>query len=66
MGQVINTNVLSLNAQRNLSTSQSSTGDGAAAPVVGLAHQQREGRRGRSRDLGPLHDADPRPEPGRA
>ena len=65
-GQVINTNVSSLNAQRNLSTSQSALSHVAAAPVLGPAHQQRQGRRRRPRHLRALHHADPRPEPGRA
>jgi hypothetical protein len=46
MAQVINTNTMSLNAQRNLSTSGSSLYH-HPAPLVRPAHQQREGRRGR-------------------
>ena len=51
MALVINTNVLSLNAQRNLTTSQSALGDGAPAIVIRFAHQQRERRRRGSGDL---------------
>ena len=43
MPQIINTNVASLNAQRNLNTSQSALQHLAAAPLVRLAHQQCEG-----------------------
>ena len=47
MPQTINTNLVSLNAQRNLNMSQSVAGDVDAAPVVGPARQQRQRRRGR-------------------
>ena len=66
MAQVINTNIASLNAQRNLNASQSALADLAAAPVFRPAHQQRQGRRGRPGDLRTHDRADPRPEPGGA
>jgi flagellin len=55
MAQIINTNVASLNTQRNLNVSQNGPGNGDPASVVGPAHQQRQGRRRRSGDLRALH-----------
>ena len=60
MPQTINTNIASLNAQRNLNTSQSVAGDLDAAPVVGPARQHVEGRRRRPGDRRPHERADPR------
>ena len=50
MAQTINTNIVSLNAQRNLITSQSALAHVDAAPVVRPARQQRQGRRRRPGD----------------
>ena len=41
-------------------------GDRARAAVLGAAHQQRQGRCRRARDLGALHLPGPRPQPGDA
>ena len=60
-GQTINTNINSLNAQRNLSISQLA-GHHDAAPVVGPARQQRQGRRRRPGHLRALEHPDARPE----
>jgi hypothetical protein len=43
MPQTINTNLTSLNAQRNLNSSQMSLSGRDAASVVGPARQQRQG-----------------------
>ena len=65
MSLVLNTNIASLNAQNNLTGSQASLVAVLAAPVFGLAHQQRGRRRRRPRDQPAIHHADQRHEPGR-
>ena len=51
MAQIINTNLISLNAQRNLSSgTNNSLSTADAAPVERSSRQQREGRRGRPGD----------------
>ena len=66
MAQVINTNVLSLNAQRNLTTSQSSLATALQRLSSGLRINSAKDDAAGLGDLGSLHDADPRLEPGRA
>ncbi len=65
MAQTINTNIASLNAQRNLNTSQTALVRLAAAPVLGPAHQQRQRRCRRAGDFRAYDHPDSRPEPGR-
>ena len=64
MSQVINTNVMSLNAQRNLSTSGGQLAQALATAVVRPPDQQRQGRCCWSCDLGAFYDADPRSQHG--
>ncbi len=62
MPQTINTNIASLNAQRNLNTSPGLAGHVDAAPVVRPARQQRQGRRRRPGDRRAHEHAGARPE----
>ena len=62
MPQTINTNVASLNAQRNLNTSQILAGHLDGAAVLGPARQLRQGRRRRPGHRRPHERADPRHE----
>ena len=70
MGLRVNTNVLSMTAQRNLSNVSAACGQ-LRPPVLGPAHRLRGGRRGRPRDLraharaGPLAPASRAATPGR-
>ncbi len=64
MALTINTNIMSLNAQRNLSTSQTKLSSAIERLSSGKPHQQREGRRRRPRHFDPLHHADQRPRTG--
>ena len=65
MAQVINTNVLSLNAQRNLSTSQSSLATALQRLSSGLRINSAKDDAAGLAISRSFHDADPRPEPGR-
>ena len=62
MPQTINTNITSLNAQRNLNTVAVVARDVDAAPVVGPARQLGQGRRRRPGDRRAHERADPRHE----
>ena len=65
MAQVINTNVLSLNAQRNLTTSQSSLATALQRLSSGLRINSAKDDAAGLAISRSLHDADSRLEPGR-
>ncbi len=66
MPQVINTNVMSLNAQRNLTTSGNSMSTAIQRLSSGLRINSAKDDARRSRDLGSHDHADLRPQPGHA
>ena len=66
MPQVINTNVMSLNAQRNLSTSGGQLATALQRLSSGLRINSAKDDAAGLAICRALHDPDPRPEPGRA